>query len=215
MLSEKNKEDCISIMTSVLLRQKSDTFHKISLLVMKNRPFMTMFNAKGSGLARMNLTAYPYNRASKTSHSAYMVGLPNYYSFWVFTLQSDTQCRLIHSIAATCAWKSKKIREMRFCDNAKSYSARITEDKILDLGWSVLHHPSYSLNFAPSDFHFLFIKKMLWTTKYNLKISWKHMWKISGQNHLNFTQKESKSYMINGKRWFKIMANILLIEIHC
>ena len=31
-----------------------------------------------------------------------------YYSFWVFKSQSKTQCRLMLSKAAMCAWKSKK-----------------------------------------------------------------------------------------------------------
>ena len=38
-------------------------------------------------------------------------------------------------------------------DNAKPHSARITWEKILDLGWSVLTHLAYSLDLAPIDFH--------------------------------------------------------------
>ena len=44
----------------------------------------------------------------KKSYYVWMVGSLCYYSFWVFKLQSDTQCRLIHLTAAKCAWKFKK-----------------------------------------------------------------------------------------------------------
>ena len=38
-------------------------------------------------------------------------------------------------------------------DYVRSHSARITQEKILDLGWFVLKHPQYSPDLAPSDFH--------------------------------------------------------------
>ena len=38
-------------------------------------------------------------------------------------------------------------------DNARPHSARITLEKILDFGWSVLFNPPYSPDFMPSDFH--------------------------------------------------------------
>ena len=43
---------------------------------------------------------------------------------------------------------------------------------------------------------------------------WKCLWKILwAWNQLNFTCEESTIYLINGKRWFKIMVNIPLIKI--
>ena len=42
-----------------------------------------------------------------------------------------------------------------FLDNVKPRSARITQLKILDLGWYILHLPPYSPDLAPIDF-FLF-----------------------------------------------------------
>ncbi|XP_067126777.1 histone-lysine N-methyltransferase SETMAR-like [Centruroides vittatus] len=38
-------------------------------------------------------------------------------------------------------------------DNARPHTAKITQEKILEFGWSVLPHPPYSLDLAPTDFH--------------------------------------------------------------
>ena len=43
----------------------------------------------------------------------------------------------------------------------------------------------------------------------------KRLWITCGaRNQLNFTWEKSSSSLINGKRWFKIMVNIILIEIN-
>ncbi|GFU99582.1 histone-lysine N-methyltransferase SETMAR [Trichonephila clavipes] len=47
-------------------------------------------------------------------------------------------------------------------DNARPQSATATQSHIATLGWERLHHPPYSSNLAPSDFHlFPALKKNL------------------------------------------------------
>ncbi|KAF2358182.1 hypothetical protein FHG87_011060 [Trinorchestia longiramus] len=38
-------------------------------------------------------------------------------------------------------------------DNATSHAAKVTQEKFLQLRWSVLPHPPYSPDLAPTDFH--------------------------------------------------------------
>ena len=42
---------------------------------------------------------------------------------------------------------------MLLYDNTRLHLARITQEKILDLGWPVLPHPPYSIDLVSSDFH--------------------------------------------------------------
>ena len=88
-------------------------------------------------------------------------------SFWVFKLQSDTQCKLIHSIAAACMKILENTLSRRNVmlphDNAKPHSVRIMQEKLLDLSWIVLSHPPYSPDLVPSDFHLF--HSLQWTKK--------------------------------------------------
>ena len=77
----------------------------------------------------------------------------------------------------------------------KNQQASSQKFRQLIFSWSVLLHPSYSSGFAPSDFHQVKMFAEIFL-------------------RLNFTWEESTSYLINGKRWFKIIVNILSIEIY-
>ena len=139
--------------------------------------------------------------------------------FWVFKVQSDSQCKLILLTAATYAQNLRKHltllnkRVVLLHDNTRQPSVRIIQEKILDLDWSVLPHPPYSPDLASSDFC-LFFFSTKWQKTFLKRIRWKCFQKTSwAQNQVNFTWEESTNYLINGKRWFKIMANILLIEL--
>ena len=63
-------------------------------------------------------------------------------------------------------------------DNTRPHLVKLTQKIKMDFSWSVLHDPSYSTNFAPSDSHLFRLLKMLWMTKGFLKkIEWKCLWK--------------------------------------
>ena len=66
-LSEKNKEDHISRVTSFLSRQRYNLFFfsRISLQETKIESFMKMINAKGSGLTRIKLRSLLKRRSLK------------------------------------------------------------------------------------------------------------------------------------------------------
>ena len=40
-------------------------------------------------------------------------------------------------------------------DNSQHHNAKVTKAAILDLGWEILVHPTYSPDLAASDFHLL------------------------------------------------------------
>jgi histone-lysine N-methyltransferase SETMAR len=50
-----------------------------------------------------------------------------------------------------CRPKSEKIYFLH--DNARPHTAKITRNKLLELGWELLPHPPYSPDLAPSDYH--------------------------------------------------------------
>ena len=89
-LSEKNKEDLISTVTSLLSKQLNDLFLKNITRYDENESFMTMINAKGSELSKTNIRS----QLMKESYAVYTEVL--------FILSfSDTQYKFILAIAAT------------------------------------------------------------------------------------------------------------------
>ena len=50
-------------------------------------------------------------------------------------------------------------------DDARLHSVRIMQEKILDLGWSVLLHPPYSADLVPNEFHHFHSLQNAWNDK--------------------------------------------------
>ena len=102
-------------------------------------------------------------------------------------------------------------------DNTRPYSARIMQEKILYFGWFALSHPPYLPTLASSDFQLCCsLQKVLNDNKSFLDDQVKTFEEnFLSLKLLNFTREKLTSYLIKGsKRWFKIMANILLIKIN-
>ena len=99
----------------------------------------------------------------------YLYGV-GYHSFRVLKPQSDTQCRLICSTAAMCAWKSSK-KHVTLANRRNLYFSMITRGqteqesgrkKILNSDHSIQPHPPYSLDLTLRDFHhFYFLQNIL------------------------------------------------------
>ena len=104
----------------------------------------------------------------------------------------------LFSKAVKCAWKRTALVNRRnvvlLYDNAKPHSARITEKFRFSLVCSTPYTILYQSDF-PSQ-------KMVRINRHFLK------------NQPNFNRKELRSKLINGKKWLKIIANMLLIEIN-
>ena len=92
-------------------------------------------------------------------------------------------------------------------DNAKLYSAKMTREKKLDLGWSIFPHLPYLPDIAPSHFH-------LFCFEGKKTFSGENMESLMSSKLDEFLSEKLSSYLINNKRLFKIIANILLIEIN-
>ena len=141
-------------------------FSGISWQVSKNIFFMTIFNEKGSGLTRINLSSQPQRWIFIEENLRW------YYSFWVFKLKSDTKCRLILSAAGTCGWKFPK-KALCFhhwekcCDSPWKHNATFSKNHmgklLLYFGlFYPIHHIHQTLNQVISIFFFY---KMLRMTK--------------------------------------------------
>ena len=76
--------------------------------MMKNRSFMTSFDAKGSRLTKINLCSLSQRWSVKEEKlcCVCIVGSPPYYLFWNFKSLLDCLCRLILSKAVMSVWKS-------------------------------------------------------------------------------------------------------------
>ena len=89
ILSARNKENCIYIATSLLIRQRNDLF----LTGDKNVSFMTMFNTKGSELTKMNPCNLPQKwRLIEEKLFCNYGGISMVLFILSFKLQSDIQC---------------------------------------------------------------------------------------------------------------------------
>ena len=111
------------------------SFSRISFQVTKNGSFITIFNAKGNELIRMNTAVFYKRRISwQKSYVVVIVELPQYYSFSVFKPQSDNQCiysgNLCMKILENVTRLSMRETLCFSLKNAKSYSARMTQENI-------------------------------------------------------------------------------------
>lgn len=67
------------------------------------------------------------------------------------TITSQVYCEQLDRLAAKLKKKQDKIYFLH--DNARPHVAKLTNLKLLELGWTVIPHPPYSPDLAPTDYH--------------------------------------------------------------
>ena len=106
------------------------------------------------------------------------------------TLNVDLYPQQLQCVHENLLRKQPILVNMKIVDTAGPHSARITQEKIMDLDWSVLLHPIYSPDRVSSDFYLFFFstKCSKWQKKLFKNVRCNHLWKLSwAQKLLNFT----------------------------
>lgn len=67
------------------------------------------------------------------------------------TITANVYCKQLDRVAKALKGKQDKVYFLH--DNAKPHIAKSTKKKLLTLNWTVLTHPPYSPDLAPSDYH--------------------------------------------------------------
>ena len=73
------------------------------------------------------------------------------------TITAERYCQQLQRLAEAACAKFPALANRKGIllqqDNARPHSAKITQQKIRELGWEVLPHPTYSPDVAPSDYY--------------------------------------------------------------
>lgn len=67
------------------------------------------------------------------------------------TVNADTYCLQLDRLAEKLKKEMDRIYFLH--DNARPHIAKISRKKLQELGWTVMPHPAYSPDLAPSDYH--------------------------------------------------------------
>jgi histone-lysine N-methyltransferase SETMAR len=67
------------------------------------------------------------------------------------TVTAEVYCRQLETLAEKLHGTQDRIYFLH--DNARPHIAKKTQEKILNLGWTVIPHPPYSPDLAPTDYH--------------------------------------------------------------
>ncbi len=68
------------------------------------------------------------------------------------TTVTDDYCKQLQRLSDELESKRPQQAKVRFLhDNCRSHVAKVTRQKLTELGWEVLPHPAYSPDLAPTD----------------------------------------------------------------
>jgi histone-lysine N-methyltransferase SETMAR len=118
------------------------------------------------------------------------------------TITADLYCQQLDRVAAKLQRKQDKIYFLH--DNARPHIARSTCEKLLQLGWVTVPHPSYSPDLAPTDYHLFrslsnYLKEKKFDDENDLEIG---LFDFFGQKSQDFYEQGILSLP---KRWRKVI----------
>ena len=162
-LSNENRQQRVTICSSLLSRLKVEPF--IERIITGDEKWVLYVNVKRRGQwieanQRAKPTAKPELHPKKVMLSIWW-DIKGVVYFELLddnqTITADIYCQQLDKLHQKLttqrpALLNRKGVILQF-DNARSHVARITQQKIIDLGWEVLPHPAYSPDIAPSDYH--------------------------------------------------------------
>ncbi|XP_054005260.1 histone-lysine N-methyltransferase SETMAR-like [Hylaeus anthracinus] len=137
-LSEWNKEDRMSIATSLLSRVKNEPF--LNRIVTGDEKWVTYDNIVRKK-QWLNKDQPPLPDPKANIHGK---------KIFLYVQQLQRVLEKLHEKRPALINRRNVIL---LHDNARPHTARVTQEKILELGWSVLPHPPYSPNLAPTGYH--------------------------------------------------------------
>lgn len=163
-LTQKNLMDRISICESLLNRNKIDPFlERMVTGDVKWITYIKNIKPKRSWKKRDE----PSEMVTKPGLTAEKVLLCVWWDYkgiihhellsYGQMLNSDLCCQQLDSLKQAIEQKRPELTNGKdivfYQDNARSHTSSATRQKIRDLGWEVLLHPSYSPDLSPSDYH--------------------------------------------------------------
>lgn len=216
LLSEMNKDQRRTICTSLLCRERSDPF--LRRIVTGDEKWVLYINNKRTKqwLSPKQL-AVPTPKPSLTLKKVLLCvwwdcgGIIHFELLKPgVTVTAELYCQQLNRLNNQLLVKRPGLVNRKGVilqhDNARPHAARLTQEKIRQLNWEVLPHPSYSPDIAPSDFY-LFRSMEHFLKNKNFKNA------DDVQTHLEayFSSKDTEFYENGIKslltRWQKVLDN--------
>ena len=120
------------------------------------------------------------------------------------TVTTNIYCQQLNRVQRKLNGRQSKVYYLH--DNARPHISKSTNKKLVELGWTVLPHPPYSPDFAPTDYHlFLSISNHLQEKEFDEERELKKFLQ-------DFFSSKSQEFYANGilslpKRWQQVVDN--------
>uniref|UniRef100_A0A914HT13 Transposase n=1 Tax=Globodera rostochiensis TaxID=31243 RepID=A0A914HT13_GLORO len=148
-LTDLQRQRRVEIAAPLLQQQQQRPFLDRILTLEENVFPSIIYDRKSSGFPQENR---PFRCRKWTSARRRSSSAPNA-TIVTAALYCDQLDRVQEQLRrGTAGWR-RRTTPAFLHDNARPHTARITQQKLEELGWEVLPHPAYSPDAAPSDYH--------------------------------------------------------------